>query len=36
MEKTFEMLDGGQFNADKAYKDSKVNIPWTHQPAIII
>jgi protochlorophyllide reductase len=25
--KNFEMVDGGQFNADKAYKDSKVSLP---------
>ena len=27
--KYFEMVDGGRFNADKAYKDSKVRHSWT-------
>jgi NAD(P)-dependent dehydrogenase (short-subunit alcohol dehydrogenase family) len=32
--KDCEMIDGGKFNADKAYKDSKVRQPRTRRPAL--
>lgn len=30
--KNFEMVDGGPFNADKAYKDSKVGVAFQNLP----